>query len=181
MQPDFRPEMILRQLVERGVAFVMIGGMAAVAHGGVLPTRDVDVTPEPSTENLDRLADALRDLDARVRDPDIPEGLPISCDATSLASAVFWNLTTRYGDLDISFTPAGTNGYASLIHEAEPIEFRGVDIRLASLATIVLSKATANRPKDQRALPVLRELLAAQTRARAVRPRTSGAGKPDDG
>lgn len=170
MQPDFKPELILRPLVERRVAFVMIGGMAAVAHGSMLPTRDVDVTPESSTENLDRLAEALRDLDARVRHPDIPEGLPFACDATSLASAIFW-LTTPYGDLDISFTPAGTAGYPSLIQDAEPIEFRGVNIQLASLATIVRSKAAANRPKDQRALPVLRELLAAQTRARIDGPR----------
>jgi len=105
-----------------------------------------------------------------VRHPDIPEGLPLACDATSLASAIFW-LTTPYGDLDISFTPAGTAGYPSLIQDAEPIEFRGVNIQLASLATIVRSKAAANRPKDQRALPVLRELLAAQTRARIDGPR----------
>ena len=51
------------------------------------------------------------------------------------------------------------------------IDFRGIPVQLAGLADVVDSKTTANRPKDQRALPVLRELLAAQTRARAERPR----------
>lgn len=168
--PDvFVPERILAVLVEHDVQFVLIGGMGAVAHGSPLPTRDVDITPEASRSNLDRLADALRALDARVRHPDIPEGLPFSCDATSLAAAIFWNLSTPHGDLDISFTPAGTTGYASLSGAAEPFAFRGVRIQLASLDDIVRSKAAANRDKDRRALPVLRELLAAQTRARAAR------------
>ena len=49
------------------------------------------------------------------------------------------------------------------------IDFRDIPVQLAGLADVVDS--TANRPKDQRALPVQRELLAAQTRARAGRPR----------
>lgn len=166
---DFVPERILGVLVEHHVLFVLIGGMGAAAHGSPLPTRDVDVTPEASRPNLDRLADALRALEARVRHPDIPEGLAFSCDATSLAAAIFWNLTTPFGDLDISFTPAGTTGYGSLAVDAGRIDFRGVTVQLASLEAIVRSKAAANRPKDQRALPVLRELLAAQTLARAGR------------
>lgn len=166
MPEVFVPEQILAALVEHEVKFVLIGGMAAVAHGSPLPTRDVDVTPEASEANLDRLAQALRALDARVRHPDIPEGLPFSCDATSLAAAIFWNLTTPYGDLDISFTPAGTSGYPTLINEATPFSFRGVTVQLASLADIVRSKAAADRPKDHRALPVLRELLAQQRERR---------------
>ncbi len=169
MASDFVPERILGVLVEHDVHFVLIGGMGAVAHGSPLPTRDVAVTPDASSENLGRLADALRALEARIRHPDIPEGLAFSCDATSLAAAIFWNLTTPYGDLDVSFTPAGTTGYASLAADAEQFTFRGVAVQLASLESIVRSKTAANRPKDQRALPVLRELLAAQTRARAAR------------
>jgi len=163
---DFVPERILGVLIEHQVIFVLIGGLGAAAHGSPLPTRDVDVTPEASEANLDRLAQALRALDARVRHPDIDEGLPFSCDATSLAAAIFWNLTTPYGDLDISFTPAGTTGYGSLATEAEPFTFRGVALQLASLADIVRSKAAADRPKDHRALPVLRELLAQQREQR---------------
>ncbi len=166
---DFLPERILAVLVEHEVVFVLIGGLAAVAHGSPLLTEDVDVTPEASRETLTRLAAALRALDARIRHPEIPEGLAFSCDATSLAAAIFWNLTTPFGDLDISFTPAASTGYASLAPSAVVVDFRGVPLQLASLADIVDSKAAANRPKDQRALPVLRELLAAQTRARAGR------------
>ena len=175
MAEDFLPERILAVLVEHDVVFVLIGGMGAAAHGSPVPTRDVDVTPEASPGNLTRLAEALRALHARIRHPrpvvgDGPEGLAFSYDATSLAAAAFWNLTTSFGDLDIAFTPAASTGYSSLAPAAVVIDFRGVPVQLAGLADIVASKAAADRPKDQRALPVLRELLAAQTRARAARP-----------
>jgi len=38
----------------------------------------------------------------------------------------------------------------------------GVEIRIASLADIIRSKQAANRPKDQRVLPTLREILASR-------------------
>ena len=158
----FDPAPILAALVAREVRFVVIGGFAARLHGSPLPTEDVDVTPEMSEENLTRLSQALRDLDARVRHPDVPEGLPFAHDATSLAGSVFWNLTTRYGDLDLSFTPAGTSGYSSLASDAVRLRLGGTEVAIASLADIVRSKAAADRPKDHRALPVLRELLAQQ-------------------
>lgn len=165
--PDaFLPARILDVLVRHEVDFVLIGGLAAVAHGSPLLTRDVDITPEESPANLDRLADALRALDARIRHPDIPEGLPFACDATSLAGAIFWNLTTAFGDLDISFTPAATTGYSGLVAESVPFAILGVTIQLASLEAVVRSKAAANRDKDRRALPVLRELLAQQRERR---------------
>lgn len=139
--------------------FVTIGGYAAILQGSPYPTTDVDITPEASAGNLDRLAAALRALDARVRHPDIPEGLPFSCDATSLAAAVFWNLTTIHGDLDISFRPAGTQGYPDLLKDALTIELRGREVRVAHLADVIRSKDAANRDKDRRVLPVLRQLL----------------------
>lgn len=171
MAEIFDPAPILEALVARRVQFVLIGGFAARLHGSPLPTEDVDVTPEMSTENLTRLSDALRDLGARVRHPDIPEGLPFAHDAASLAGSVFWNLTTAHGDLDLCFTPAGTTGYPTLAAESVRLRISGVDVTVASLADIVRSKDAANRPKDHRALPVLRELLAAQTLARAARGR----------
>ena len=166
MAEEFEPEPIVAALLRRQVRFVVIGGFAARLQGSPLLTGDIDVTPETSTENLQRLSDALRDLDARVRQPDIPEGLPFSHDATSLAGSVFWNLTTRHGDMDISFVPAGTTGYADLASAALTISINGIDFPVASLADIVRSKDAADRPKDRRALPVLRELLAQQRERR---------------
>ena len=87
-------------------------------------------------------------------------------DADSLAAVEVWKLTTWYGDLDIALTPAGTYGYEDLRREAIEVDLRGTKVLLASLADIVRSKGAAGRDKDRRALPVLRKLLAKQTRAR---------------
>lgn len=170
----FDAEPILRVLVEHRVDFVVIGGMAAYVQGSPLPTLDVDVTPDASADNLQRLSDALRALDARVRHPDVSEGLPFAHDAASLARSVFWNLVTPYGELDVSFSPAGTSGFSDLAQNAGTVVVGSTRVSVASLADVVRSKDAADRPKDRRALPVLRELLAQQTLERAGRARRTG-------
>lgn len=155
----FDPQAALAVLQQHGVLFVAIGGYAAILQGSPYPTNDVDITPETSAANLSRLSAALRALDAKVRHPDIPDGLPFGHDATALAATTFWNLSTKYGSLDISFTPAGTHGYADLNRDALTVVLRGVPVRVAHLADVIRSKDAANRDKDRRVLPVLRQLL----------------------
>lgn len=137
------------------VAYVLIGGLAAVVHGSPFPTEDADITPNDDRKNLERLAAALRELNARIR----TEGVPFACDALSLAAVQTWNLTTDAGDLDIAFRPSGTEGYDDLHRDAAGVELYDVTVEVASLRDVVRSKQAANRPKDQRVLPVLRELL----------------------
>ncbi len=159
--PDFDGAAILATLAAHEVRFIVIGGFAAIAQGSPIPTRDVDVVPDLGSANLARLSDALWALQAKVRNGD-DEPLPFAHDATSLAGSVFWNLTTRHGDLDIAFRPSGTEGYDDLQRDAIEVLIGGNRIMLASLADIIRSKDAANRDKDHRALPVLRELLAEQ-------------------
>jgi hypothetical protein len=142
------------------VTYVLIGGLAAVAHGSPFPTEDADITPERTHDNLSRLSKALDELDARVRTATEPADLRFSHDAASLADGRTWNLTTSAGDLDLSFEPDGTAGFADLNRDAQTVELYGVPVRIASLADVIRSKQAANRPKDQRVLPTLRELLA---------------------
>jgi hypothetical protein len=162
--PDQDIAALLGALGRRGVKYVLIGGLAGVVHGSPFPTEDVDITPERSAENLARLSAALTDLNARVRAQDVPDGLPFSDDASSLASVAVWNLTTPYGDLDISFVPDGTEGFADLTREAAATSILGLEVTVASLADVIRSKQAANRPKDQRVLPTLREILASRHR-----------------
>lgn len=151
---------ILRTLADHGVRFVLIGGLAAVLQGSPYATEDVDITPEQDLRNLERLSAALAALDARVDPQSEPAGLPFSHDAESLAGSAVWNLVTSHGRLDISFVPDGTTGYPDLARSALSIAIRGVDVRVADLADVIRSKQAANRPKDQRVLMTLREILA---------------------
>lgn len=159
-QPDLQFETILRVLHEHGVDFVLIGGLATIHWGSPFLTWDVDITPERSRANLDRLSVALTELGAEVRTGS--EGLPFAHTGESLASALVWNLRTPYGDLDISFVPNGTQGYPDLVRDAVDDTIEGVEVRVASLADVIRSKQAANRPKDQRVLPTLREILASR-------------------
>ena len=162
---DFDGVAILEVLARHGVQFVIVGGFAAVAQGSPIPTIDVDIVPATDRDNYVRLSAALLELDAKVRAAGV-EPLPFEHDADSLAAVQMWNLTTKYGDLDITAQPSGTEGYDDLRRDAFDITLRGVTVLLASLADIVRSKEAAGRDKDRRALPVLRELVARQLRER---------------
>jgi hypothetical protein len=61
---EFDPLRILAALRSHGVNYVLIGGLAAAAHGSPLDTDDVDVCLAPDDENLDRFGLALLDLGA---------------------------------------------------------------------------------------------------------------------
>ncbi len=162
-EPVFDPAAMLAVLGDADVRFVLIGGMAAVLHGDVGVTVDIDITPEHDLDNLERLAAALRGLDARIRTDHVPDGLPFDCSAgflRNLGPDGILNLTTRVGALDVSFSPAGTGGYPDLKRDAVPVvAAEGVSVLVASLADVIRSKSAANREKDRRALPRLHELL----------------------
>lgn len=147
-------------LDRHGVVYVLIGGLAAVYHGSPFPTEDADITPQADAANVSRLADALHELNAKIRTGSEPEGLPFNCDADSLLTGNTWNLTTDAGDLHLTFEPAGTHGYPDLRRDAVPAQLYGVTVVVASLADVIRSKQAANRPKDQRVLPTLRAILA---------------------
>jgi hypothetical protein len=157
----FDPERLLEVLHRHRVEFVLIGGVAAAVRGSPLPTADVDITPDPSPDNLDRLAAALRELGARIRTGE-PEGVAFPIDGSFLAAQPrLLNLTTSAGDLDLTFVPSGfEGGFRQLVPESDLIELVAVaPTRVARLRAIIRSKEAAGRDKDRWALPYLRALL----------------------
>jgi hypothetical protein len=148
------------------VAFVLIGGFAIQLHGvdGVARTADLDVAPRRTTENLRRLAAALTELDARLRGTGLPdEGLEVPWHANLLARMdVALNLVTKYGPLDISLQPSGTDGYDDLAREAVDLPVGTRVAPTAALTDIIRSKEAAGREKDVLALPALERHLRAR-------------------
>lgn len=119
----------------------------------------MDVAPATTVENLDRLAAALRELRAGIRMDDLPDGLPFDTSAEALRGMKMLNLRTRYGDLDLTFQPAGfPHGYDDLIGQACPVNVGRVTIQLADLCDVITSKEAANRAKNLVALPELHDL-----------------------
>ena len=151
-------EEIFACLVRHRVQFIVIGGLAAVLHGSPVATFDADVCPARDPENLGRLATALKEMDARIRTPDTPGGLRFGCDAVFLAGVSILNLVTKFGELDLSFTPSGTGGYSDLERRVHRMSIRDFEIPVAALDDVIRSKEAANREKDRLALPLLRRL-----------------------
>lgn len=155
----FDPRRICRELNAHGVRYVLVGGFAAALHGSPLPTDDVDIVPARDADNLDRLGAALTALGARIRTGGEPVQTRI--DGAFLAAMPFMlNLTTPFGDLDLTFRPAGPlDGYTGWAEGASEITIAAdVNVRVASLDDVIDSKRAAGRDKDVRALPYLESL-----------------------
>lgn len=152
----FKPERIFSTLNDSGVEYVVIGGLAAVLHGSPLRTGDTDVCPSRTQENLSRLADALRRLQAQIHTASEPVRMPF--DAGLLAKAEIFNLVCAFGELDITFRPSGTDGYDDVMTDAVFELEGGLVMHVASIDAVIRSKEAADRPKDRAALPTLRIL-----------------------
>ncbi len=158
-EPLFDPLRILRTLQKHEVVFVVVGVMAAVAQGSPIPTRGLDVTPSREPDNYERLAAALRVLDAKLRAPD-GSGLEFPIEPRYLAGNDAWTLVTRAGVLDLVYTPAGTRGFDDLRRNAIELDLgTGTPVLVASLIDVIRMKEASARPKDEAALPALRQTL----------------------
>jgi hypothetical protein len=144
----FRPRRILRTLLDHDVDFVLIGGLAAIAHGSAHPSFDVDIAYARDRANLERLAAALTELEARLRGA--PPDVPFLLDAETLERGAHFTFETRYGAIDILHDPTGAPAYANLREAAgEPREFQGHHIRIASIDHLIAMKEATARTKDK--------------------------------
>jgi len=145
----FEPDRLLQHLTGRGVDFVVIGGIAVGVHGVVRATKDLDIVPRPDPENDQRLAGALRELDARMIGVDEPEQLPNQpTDPTGLAERGNFVLSTKYGRLDVMQFAAGAPSYEELGRDALRVAFREAIVKVCSLEHLKAMKRAAGRPED---------------------------------
>ena len=91
-------ERIFAVLAEHRVDYVVVGGVAVQVHGHVRMTNDLVIIPAPGRANLDGLATALRELNARVLNPGSED---LAIDASMLPRATLWQLSTEVGDIDL--------------------------------------------------------------------------------
>ena len=158
--PDFDPEALLRRLVEGGVDFVVVGGLAAVAHGSATFTKDLDISYAADEENLERLGRVLVALDARLRG--VTDDVPFIPDGRTLRRTRVLTLTTPHGSIDLLAEPDGSPAYAKLRERAAVERVAGVEVRIASLEDLTAMKKAAGRPKDLVAVEELEAILRLQ-------------------
>ena len=167
---SFDPDRVLATLDCHEVEYLLVGGLAARAHGAQRKTADVDCVPNTTVENLVRVAAALVELNARLRvggmSDDEASRLPITMDAETLLAFGSSTWMTDAGPLDLLVElrdrDGDRHGYSDLLARAVGYEVGEVSVLLASLDDIVASKEFAGREKDLEALPELNDLLRRQ-------------------
>ena len=147
---------VLEGLLEAGVDFILVGGLAAVIQGAPVTTMDVDVVHSQSPENIARLLSFLKSVDAVHRRLDERLIEPKERDLSGKGHVL---LTTRIGPLDILAVIEGGRSYEELLEHTVEIDFRGHSLRVLDLKTLIELKETSTDPKDKQRLPVLKETL----------------------
>ena len=146
---------ICRSLNEAGARYVLIGGFAVIAHGAARFTKDIDFLVDDDPANIARVKKALGILAdnaaAEVRESDVRE-----YSVVRVADEFLIDLMGRACGLS----------YADVVQDAEVQTVGGVEIPIASPATLIRTKDTY-RPQDAIDRRFLEDVIRTRTNDRA--------------
>ncbi|MDQ3668239.1 MAG: hypothetical protein M3410_17030 [Acidobacteriota bacterium] len=160
-------EMQLRLLGSFGVECVIVGGVAATLHGSEIPTTDLDVCYARNPPNLERLANALQSVHARLRNA--PRDIPFILDAETLRRGLNFTFTTDIGSLDLLGEVRGLGYHEDVLPGSVIFELFGYPFVVLEIKKLIVAKRTAGRPKDMVALPELEAIQERQLQDRGLR------------
>ena len=148
---------LLRILTENNVEFIIVGGAAATALGSARLTFDLDIVYKRSTENIERIVNALQPISPYLRGA--PPGLPFSWDVRTVERGLNFTLITTLGPLDILGEITGGGGYDQLRPETITVEIAGAECLCLNLEQLIQVKRAAGRPKDLEVIAELQGIL----------------------
>jgi hypothetical protein len=147
---------MVRLLAEQRVEFVVIGGLAMIAHGSAYVTKDLDVCYRRTPANIASLAAALAPYNPYLRGA--PLGLPFRFDAPTIQAGLNFTLTTSLGDTNLLGEVSGIGDYDEVTTESATIELDGLYVQVLSVEGLIAAKRAAGRAKDKLHLIELEEL-----------------------
>lgn len=157
---NFRELLVL--LANRQVEFLVVGGLAATAHGSARLTKDLDIVYRRTPENVARLVQALAPLQPYLRGA--PPGLPFRWDERTIWNGLNFTLVTSLGAIDLLGEITGGGGYDELLPHSVQLHLFGVECLCLGLERLIYVKRAAGRPKDLEAIAELEAILEEQTR-----------------
>jgi hypothetical protein len=160
-------EQILRVLAERAVDYVIVGGLAVQTYGHVRTTVDIDIYPSRDPANLQRLTDALGELDAQILNPG---GEHLLVDAATLPRATLRQFATAHGAIDVLFDAPGAPPYGELRARAMVVTLGDLELAVAGLDDLIGMKRASARQVDIEDIAALTELDAGVQVAKAASP-----------
>ena len=147
---DAEPERVIEAMLDHGVEFVVIGGVAAIAHGVSRITRDIDLLIEPGRGNCRRAIEALVDLGAEEYRPQTKRWVAVSADADPkwlLAKPRL--LDSRAGGIDICNAMKKVPDWKTARARAIEIEAFERSFLVLDKDTLIQSKLAAGREQDR--------------------------------
>ena len=152
--PDF--SRILEVLTKNNVEFIVVGGVCAVLLGAPVATFDLDIVHSRSSENLNRLMTALKELKAHYRDHPSQQLEP---SLEGLAKTGHHLLATSKGPLDVLGSIGIDDDFTVLNDHVEIVEITdGIEVKILELGTLIEVKEKTARDKDNYMLEILRAM-----------------------
>lgn len=146
---------LTRRLIAAKVEFVLVGGFAAIAHGVLRTTRDVDICCRFSEENLMRIQQAVADLHP-VYNP--RRDLPLELTPAVCASLKNLYLKTDLGILDCLGEIKAVGGYDAVWQRSVELELPIGRCRVIDIDALIAAKEAINRDHDRITVKDLKEI-----------------------
>lgn len=126
---------LLRGLHEHNVEYALIGAIAMVFYGYVRNTEDLDVVVNPDSENLDRVTEWLKSIDAVLKlNPSRPFG---ARERWGLQKGSNATVLTSLGQVDVVQRLPGMPEWPQLIEDVELYEIDGMRVPVMNRGTLI--------------------------------------------
>lgn len=152
---------IFTKFNEKGLDYVVIGGVALVMHGVVRFTADLDLMVALDRDNLRKLLDAMAELGYRPRVPEPPEALldpdrrKYWQDEKSMEIFSFYSPDQPLALLDIMIHEP--IAYQRLKNNAVVMTVGTIRVPVASINDMIELKKISGRPQDLEDIKALEE------------------------
>ena len=146
---------LTKRLIENRVEFVLVGGFAALAHGVMRSTRDVDICCRFSTENLMRIQKAFADLHPTHRPR---TDLPLELTPEQCATSKNLYLKTDLGVVDCLGEILGVGDFEEVLKHSVELELPVGKCRVMDLDSLIAAKRAMGRDHDRLTVKDLEEI-----------------------
>ncbi|MBV7379058.1 hypothetical protein [Maritimibacter dapengensis] len=162
-RPALRAGDLIRCLARFDVRWVLCGSQVLALHGAKFTPNDLDVVPDLTPENLERVAACLEDLGATAAYLEGWGGARGTMDACkawrpwpATAENLDWLFVTRFGMLDIVIKKA--DSYAALIEGATWEAVDGAECWVCDPRKVLAALEGRRRAKDHARRAAYREM-----------------------
>jgi hypothetical protein len=146
---------LMRRLIATHVEFVLVGGFAALSHGVMRSTRDVDVCCRFSEANLMRIQEAFADLHP-VHFP--RTDLPLQLTSELCAQLKNLYLKTDLGRVDCLGEILAVGNFDEVLKHSVEVELPAGKCRIMDIDTLIRAKEAMDRDHDRITARELKEI-----------------------